>query len=102
MTGIIDINKGRIPKGKALLKVVNNLPKNIILPNESDKAEYFSHYEVMMLNDVDTIDVKVGDYVIAANGISQHGGFEIDDELYIIISGYNIDMVTIPDNFKRK
>lgn len=102
MKGIIDLNKTKIPVGKVLIKIVNNIPSGIILPDEVEPSSIFSHYEVILINAVTTIELEVGDYIVAANGIPTRGGFERDGEVYIIIPGYSIDAVVKPDNFKQK
>ena len=100
MENVKDLNKIEIGKGKALLKVVEKKSKIITsLDNNKGDNPLFSHYEVVKVNHIDNINVKVGDIVVAASGIGSNGGFIHKGDLYLIVNGFNLDAVTDPENF---
>ena len=99
MENVISLDELEIGKGKVLLKVVEKKSK-IILQGQDSKDSLFSHYEVIRLNGVDNIKVKEGDIVVAASGIGSNGGFMYKDDLYMVVNGFNLDIVTDPSNFK--
>jgi len=99
MNKVKDLQKLNIPKGKALLKVVEK-KSSIVSPHTLEKENpLFSHYEVMLVNEVTSIEIKPGDIVVAASGIGSNGGFMIGEDMYIIVNGFNIDAAVEPDNF---
>lgn len=100
MDKVIDINKIILPKGKVLLKVVEKKSKIVSPHTLKEENPLFSHYEVVLTNDVSSIEIQPGDIVVAASGIGSQGGFMIGEEMYIIINGFNIDAAVKPDNFK--
>jgi len=99
MENVVSLDKLEIGKGKVLLKVVEKKSK-IILSDQKGDNPLFSHYEVIKLNSVDSIKVKEGDIVVAASGIGSNGGFVYKDDLYLVVNGFNLDIVTDPSNFK--
>jgi len=100
MENVKDIKKVILPKGKVLLKVVEKKSKIVSPHTMKEENPLFSHYEVVLVNEVTNIDLEPGDIVVAASGIGSGGGFMIGEEMYIIVNGFNIDAVVKPDNFK--
>ncbi len=100
MENVKNINELIIPKNTVLLKVVEKKSKIISPTTGTTSDPLFSHYEIILVNGVTSIDVEVGDIVVAASGIGNDGGFVIDDVTYIITSGFNIKGAVKPENFK--
>ena len=100
MENVIDLKKLILPSNTILLKAVSKKTQ-IIMPNSTAKDPLFSHYVIVLTNSVVGIEgVEEGDIVVAASGIGSEGGFNVGDDTYIIVSGFNIKAVVKPDNFK--